>query len=102
MTNKSKIDVNDEVKHSTLFLRSVGHGHPFAECRGLVLELIDGWLAVVEWHKPGIVRPAGCSRINVANLVKLGDVAWETRKVEHTDNVPGLVIGSNAFLRPKI
>lgn len=90
-----QIEIGKVVKLSTTFLRSIGCLHPNAEDKGKVIAITDGWLATVEWSK----KDGDFSSYNVKNLVLLDEVAAEARKVEHKDALPGLVIGSNAFLK---
>lgn len=89
----SKIEIGETVKLSAAFLRSIGNQSQYAENKGKVLEVVDDWLAVVDWGSEKF------SNVGIHNLVLLDEVAAEARRVEHKDALPGLVIGSNSFLK---
>lgn len=96
-----RIKVGSRVKHSTKFIRSLGNiGIWRAEVIGTVVEklhLSGMCIALVEWSGGN-----GFSEVNVANLVALGDVYKESCRVEHIDNIPGIVIGGNAYAKTAI
>lgn len=96
-----RINVGSRVKHSAKFIRSLGNiGIWRTEVIGTVVEklrLPGMCLALVEWNGGG-----GFSEVNVANLVAIADVYKEARHVEHIDNIPGIVIGSNAYAKTAI
>lgn len=67
-----KIEEGDEVAYSGEFLKSTGqHTGNIPAARGVVMSIVDGWLAVIFWQK----AMRGTTSVNVANLARVGSPA---------------------------
>jgi len=86
----------DKVKISTRFLRSIGNFYTHSEDIGtvLVIDGTDDWILVTVCWSDGDI-----TNINSKNLVQMDEVGREAMQAEHKDNVRGMVIGSNAYLK---
>lgn len=89
--------LGDKVKLSTLFLRSIANRHECAESMGIIIKMVckvgDWRLVTVKWDN------GREGSINAQNLVHFEECGREAQYVEHSKNIPGIVIGSNGYLK---
>ena len=63
------IEIGDRVAYSARFLRdTVQHTGNVPFARGVVVSILDGWLAVIFWQE----ALRGTGRVNVGNLARVG------------------------------